>query len=453
MTRKPTTTQNKARQKSPAAKAAKAQPEKTRPEKNAADKNSGHVSSPAAGQKSKRGAAAPSASPASSPQHPIPSTRKPGPLVGSLIVIILLGALGAGVIASREIWWPYAEIYIPQLEAKKDPRIAVLMERLLILEDKIQGSNSSAPINTESFQAMEQMRKKLSADLVTVLERLETVERSMKTVELMATAIKNEEGRDDASNGARDSLVALVNRVNTLEQSNNLGEVSTRLENLEEQTRIVDTTLSSKAQLLEDVKRRMDSLESRQTSNADALSPAASALILAVGQLRDVVRQGQAFTRAMESVVALVPEYLDGSKDVPELIAVLQDHAKTGVVTHATLSRSLTDISVAVLQADRQIEGDGWISAAINRLGNLVMVRRVDHSAAADSTDARLARAEADLAIGDLAAAIDVLDGLSGPANGAIAPWLEQAKATLAVEQALTALNTIAIAQISIVQG
>ena len=327
------------------------------------------------------------------------------------------------------------------------------MDRLLILEDKVQGSSSSAPANDESFQAMEQARQKMSTELAAVLDRLEAVERSMETVEIMATAVKNGEGSDDVSKDARGSLEALVSRVNTLEQSNNLDDVSVRLETLEEQTRIVDTTVTSKALLLEDVKRRMDSLESRQTSNADALSPAASALILAVGQLRDVVRQGRTFTREMESVVALMPEFLDGGKDAPELIAVLQSHAEAGVATQAALRRSLTDISVAVLQADRQIEGDGWISAAINRLGNLVMVRRVDHSAAADSTDARLARAEADLAIGDLAAAVNVLDGLSGPANEAIAPWLEQARATLVVEQALTALNTIAIAQISVAQG
>lgn len=433
MTRKPTTTQNKATQKSPATKATK-----NAPEKKVSDKNPGRVSP---------------SSPVSSRPHPAPSTRKTSPWIGVLAVIILLGGLGAGVFASREIWWPYAEIYIPQLETREDPRVTVLMDRLLILEDKVQGSSSSAPANDESFQAMEQARQKMSTELAAVLDRLEAVERSMETVEIMATAVKNGEGSDDVSKDARGSLEALVSRVNTLEQSNNLDDVSVRLETLEEQTRIVDTTVTSKALLLEDVKRRMDSLESRQTSNADALSPAASALILAVGQLRDVVRQGRTFTREMESVVALMPEFLDGGKDAPELIAVLQSHAEAGVATQAALRRSLTDISVAVLQADRQIEGDGWISAAINRLGNLVMVRRVDHSAAADSTDARLARAEADLAIGDLAAAVNVLDGLSGPANEAIAPWLEQARATLVVEQALTALNTIAIAQISVAQG
>jgi len=72
----------------------------------------------------------------------------------------------------------------------------------------------------------------------------------------------------------------------------------------------------------------------------------------------------------------------------------------------------------------------------------LVTVRPAGSQAEGDSVDARVARAEASLNDGDLAAAVTELDQLEGEPAQAAADWLAQAKARLAAEQAVTQLRT-----------
>ncbi len=383
---------------------------------------------------------------------PPPSMRKAGPWLGVFIVLILLCALGAGAFVTRDIWWAYVEEYLPQAEVKEDPRVAILMERLGTLETLVEEAGADRDLTGASFQELQDAREKLSAELASVMERLEAVEKSLETVEQMAVAVGSEADGVEA----QESLQYLVNRVDTLEQSRqevleqtaNIDEVLTRLSSLEEQNRTVDDTLSDKTALLEDVKRRMDSLEASQGNAAGAVSPGASALILAVGQLREAVRVGRPFSAELESLKTVLPEHLSGSSDVGGHVGTLETYAETGVASQAGLRDSFPVISLAALQADQRIEEDGWFAEIANRLSNLVTIRRVG-DASAGTVDARLASAESHLAVGDLNAVIEALSDLTGPGADAIAPWLEQVQATYAAEQALRELNSLAIAQLS----
>ena len=360
-------------------------------------------------------------------------------------MLIVFAIVVSGAVASRDVWRPYVESYLPQPVPQEDPRVAALMDRLGVLEEKVQTTDTGTDQPVATFEELEQAREKLSAELATVIQRLETVEQSVKGVERMAAAVGSGGGTD----GAEQSLRALAERVDTIEQSAESGPVGERLDTLEQQTRAAEESLSHETQLIADVKRRIDGLEAERLGAETGLSSGASALILAIGQLRDAVRQGHAFTAELNSAIAVAPDDLNAGA----MIAVLQAHAETGVATLTGLRNSFADVAIAVLQADRRMAGDGWLSEAVNRLASLVTIRRVDDSAPAGSTDADIGRAEANLAIGDLAAAIDVLEGLSGPGADAAQSWLAQARATAAVQQALTQLNSIAIAQLSAAQG
>ncbi|HKO07964.1 MAG TPA: hypothetical protein VJ487_09650, partial [Alphaproteobacteria bacterium] len=68
---------------------------------------------------------------------------------------------------------------------------------------------------------------------------------------------------------------------------------------------------------------------------------------------------------------------------------------------------------------------------------------------AGSAPDALLSRAEVRLQAGDLAAAVAALGGLSGPAADAMKPWLEGAKARLAVDAAAAELSTRALAHLA----
>jgi uroporphyrinogen-III synthase len=82
------------------------------------------------------------------------------------------------------------------------------------------------------------------------------------------------------------------------------------------------------------------------------------------------------------------------------------------------------------------------LDRAAGNLMRLITVRPVGADVEGDDPAARVARAEAKLAGGDLAGAIAELEGLEGAAAAAAAPWLEQARARLVAEQALDRLNT-----------
>jgi hypothetical protein len=76
-------------------------------------------------------------------------------------------------------------------------------------------------------------------------------------------------------------------------------------------------------------------------------------------------------------------------------------------------------------------DGDGLLDQAAGNLMRLVTVRPVGADVEGDGAAARVARAEAALAEGDLAAAVAELEGLQGPAAEAAAPWLAEALAAL----------------------
>ena len=72
---------------------------------------------------------------------------------------------------------------------------------------------------------------------------------------------------------------------------------------------------------------------------------------------------------------------------------------------------------------------------------------RPEGEAVGDGPLARLARAEARLAEFKLSDAVAELDGLSGAPREAAAVWLDQAKARLAADRAIEALQSLALGQ------
>jgi hypothetical protein len=376
---------------------------------------------------------------------PSPVPQRAGPWTGVGAVLIVFSIVVSGAVVSWDVWWPYVEPSLPQTTAQEDPRLANLMDRLGVLEEKIQTTDTGTDQPVATFEELDRASEVLSAELATVIQRLETVEKSIKDVERLALAVGSSGGTDDA----KQSLRALAERINTIQQSTESGTIVGQLDSLEQQTRAAEKSLSHEMKLIEDVKRRIDGLEAERLGAETGLTSRASALILSIGQLRDAVRQERTFTAELNSVIAIAPDDLNTGST----IAVLRVHAETGVTTLTGLRSSFAGVANAVLQADRRMEGDGWLSKAVNQLSSLVTIRRVDGAAPAGSTDADIGRAEANLAVGDLAAAIDVLEGLSGPGAGAAQSWLAQARATAAVQQALMQLNSIAITQLSAAQG
>lgn len=97
-------------------------------------------------------------------------------------------------------------------------------------------------------------------------------------------------------------------------------------------------------------------------------------------------------------------------------------------------------LAAAALRAARATApSSGWWEAALSRLSALAAVRRVGEVEGEDA-EALLARAERRLQAGELAAAIDLVARVAGPAAPVLAPWLAQARARAALDDALAGL-------------
>jgi hypothetical protein len=181
---------------------------------------------------------------------------------------------------------------------------------------------------------------------------------------------------------------------------------------------------------------RVASVEERMAAGGD-VGGRAAALTLLAGQLAAAIEQGEAYQAPLESLRAL------GAEDpaVDEAAAELEPSASAGVPTLKQLRDSFESTADEIVRSAQGPAGDGMLERAAGSLMRLVTIRPVGADAEGDHAAARVARAEARLADGDLAGAVAELEGLEGPPAEAAAPWLEQARARLAAQDALDRLH------------
>ena len=92
-----------------------------------------------------------------------------------------------------------------------------------------------------------------------------------------------------------------------------------------------------------------------------------------------------------------------------------------------------------------------WYRRILDRVFSIVTVRRLGGDAAGTSVSAVLARAQARLIEGDLAASMTEMNSLTGTAATAAAPWLALAKARVAAERAAADATTKTVAALAAV--
>ena len=99
---------------------------------------------------------------------------------------------------------------------------------------------------------------------------------------------------------------------------------------------------------------------------------------------------------------------------------------------------------VLIIAASHSDDSEGMLGDVWSRVSEVVTVRRLDEAPAADdhSASAVVTRAEGHLEAGDLAAAVQALEGLQGEkTKQAAAGWLAEAKSRLAIDAAIGKLD------------
>ena len=290
-----------------------------------------------------------------------------------------------------------------------DPRVDDLQARLAAIEDAIKNAGGDVgAVSTESLSAIEQ--------------RLATLEQT------------------GTSSAAADELATLEQRVTAIEQL------------------LIDFMTEVPAESLADVKAEVQRLIDENKGLRDQLATLtarfeqadSTAFMLAVGRLGAALNEGRPFEPELATLQTLA------SKD-PALASAkasldaLTTYAPTGAPSQIALAARFPEVALAIVQAAQQ-EGTGaatedasWWDRLMGRVSELVTVRPVGEDVEGDDPAARVARAEAHIASGDIASAVAELEQLTGAPAEAASAWLTAAKARLAVVPAFQALDALAL--------
>jgi hypothetical protein len=156
-----------------------------------------------------------------------------------------------------------------------------------------------------------------------------------------------------------------------------------------------------------------------------------------VAQLDAALDGGEPFEQTLDSVRSLDP----GDPAVARAFETLQAAAASGVPSLPELRSSFDRVADDIVHAAQAPDGDGLLDQAAGNLMRLVTVRPVGADASGENAAARVARAEAALAEGDLVAAVAEIEPLEGAAEAAAAPWLTEAHQRVAAQAAVAALQ------------
>lgn len=215
------------------------------------------------------------------------------------------------------------------------------------------------------------------------------------------------------------------------------------------------TAVAGNSQAAQDLRKELDALKQQVATvsqNVDQrrdAAIAAQALVLAAGQLRASLAAGQPFQQDLQAVRALGI----GDSGVTQPLDAVSAFAAKGIPTQAQLTDRFRPLASEIVRAAERGDGSGWIDQVTGKLATLITVRRQGGGVVGTSPDAIVARAEAAVNENNLAKAVEELSALQGAGAEAAAPWLTDAKARLAADQAGRQLNDRAIALLTTAAG
>jgi uroporphyrinogen-III synthase len=362
------------------------------------------------------------APPPHEPPGPLPPEALPPPpaarprAVGGAYAVAVIALLVAGASLGWTLWQNYivnqasgqiaGRITVPAIPVDLAPRLAAIERQIAALPSP---RADSAP----------------DPRVAAVGERLAGIERRLGEI---AAA--------PAASVTPDQLSALQRRIQTLESAPAPNVDTSKIAEL----------AAEATRLREDLARLQDevgalSLVVGDLMKADrAAAKRNDALLLAVGQLREAMARGSSFAPELASLQALASNEPSFAPTINSLAA----HAARGVKTRAQLRDEFARMAPAIL---RNAGGDtttSWWQAPIDRLSNLVSVRKIG-DVAGDTPDAIAARAEYRLSEDDLAGAVSAVERLSGAPAEAARPWLTDARVRLDAERAVAALSAQAL--------
>ncbi|NDF11834.1 MAG: hypothetical protein EB060_03335 [Proteobacteria bacterium] len=176
---------------------------------------------------------------------------------------------------------------------------------------------------------------------------------------------------------------------------------------------------------------RISSLEASELAQKKEMHSTAIIALLAV---QDRVADGEPYSVEMEALSTMLAK----DNAAKPMLEVLDAHSEEGTKTLEQLRSSFANVARDVMQAEYR-DADS-VGARIKRsLAKLVVIRKIDGTG--NERDNALAGAEVALKQADLDAALQSLSALKDKEKDAAAAWMESAKATFEVQEALRNLS------------
>ncbi|NUB06552.1 hypothetical protein FW320_10260 [Azospirillum sp. Vi22] len=226
-----------------------------------------------------------------------------------------------------------------------------------------------------------------------------------------------------------------------------IAQLTEQLGQVQQRVDAVGSEAQAAGQIRQDVdalKQELAAVNQVVETRRDAAT-AAQTLVLAAGQLRSALAAGQPFQQELQAVRAVA----SGDAQVTQPLEAVAGYAAKGVPTQPQLTDRFSAMASDIVRADNQGEGNDWVEQVTGKIATLVTVRRSGGDAVGDGASAVVARAEAALQAGNLGGAVNELAALKGPAAQVAAPWIADAKARLAANEAGQQLTNRAIGLLS----
>jgi gas vesicle protein len=347
--------------------------------------------------------------------------------------------------------------------------------------DQLESSSGAGAPDPETSQRLDQLQEELArlsanvaaqtlegdaaasdvAVLQTLQSRVDALESSMAQADsgaalagLEERLAKLEQSQPDpaAAQQVSASLNQLADRVDTLEplarqsagNQEALGGLESQLGGLDQQIKGLSERADAAQAEIGTLSARVTGLDAKVTAAADGREQGAL-LALAASQIDSAIGLAQPYETPLQSLSGLAAD----DSEVQAAVEALRPAAAQGVPSVAELRRQFEEVAAEIVHQSRAPEGQSLLDQATGNLMRLVSVRPVGADVEGDDPPARVARAEAALAKGDLAAAVAEVEALQGPAAAAAADWLAAARTRLAATSALERLRSRATARLS----
>ncbi|WP_158047836.1 mitofilin family membrane protein [Skermanella pratensis] len=389
---------------------------------------------------------------------------------------ILLALAGTGAAVTAPQWGPQV---IPQIWPPRTDTDTGASQQISALEQRVQElasrGSDTAPLNdriaqleqrlSEVSQAQPQPQPPQQAEQAAPagLDQAQVESIVQDRVQQFAGRIGALEQRSQPQPGV--DRQALDARVAPLEQQlQALAQVRDRVQGLEgrvgtldqQQGQAIARLRDSVAGLEQEANRlaqEINSTANRATQVAETLTlrqaqeSKAQALVLAAGQLRASLQSSRPFTSELSAVRAVNLE----DPQVVQALNAIEPHAADGIPTEAQLNQQFSDVAGEIVRAGVLASGASgeWWDKALSTASSLVSVRRTAGEIQGSGADAITARAERHLKSGRLDEAVKELETLTGEPATVAQPWIEDAKARLAANEAGALLTGQAIARLA----